>query len=99
MAESEADVVPAVEEAIAREVIHLEGLAEAGGGHRPGLEVDGHGDGRIRPGQFLETPDRALGKLDGKQTDLQAVGPEDVDEARGENHLEAGVIKRPGSVG
>src|SRR5437763_15007774 len=100
VAEGEADVVEAFEEAPAGEVVEVEaGLdAAVGGAQRAGLDVDHDLQvGVVDQGVDQGARDICV-DLHRQGPDLGAVGAEDVGEARGDHSLEAVVLQGPHGV-
>src|SRR5713101_3824044 len=98
MAAHELDLVPAVEQALARKGLDFEVISEAVAAHLLGLEVDGDlALWRLR-GKVEQVADLPRRERDRQQADLEAVGTEDVREARGDHCAETRVLDRPGGV-
>ena len=99
LAQGEADVVKAVEQAILAEGLHVERDLFALGAHDDlAFQVDGElvaGEGQNFVKQLGH---RGLGQHDGQQAVLEAVIEEDVGKAGGDDGAKAILVQRPGGV-
>ena len=96
--EREGDVVEAVEEPVAGEVVEGEGLLEARRFYDAAFEVHGELCLRVLAHDSKKLLHRLLGELDGEEAYLGAVVLEDVGEGRGYDGAEAVVLDGPGGV-
>ena len=98
MGEGEAYVVEALHDALAGEVVHLEGLVDVRGRDGELVEFDGDDGLGVFPDGVEEILDRLLGQLDGEEAVLGGVVLEDVGEGRRDDRSEAVVLYGPGGV-
>src|SRR5262245_7241005 len=96
----EADVVEAVQQAVVRVIVQVERLVEVDCRHRhpPVHHVDHDLDRRVVLDDAHDARDHVLRHLDGHEPDLEAVVPEDVGEARGDDGTKAVVLEGPHRV-
>src|SRR5437762_11684453 len=92
------DLVQSVEQAIAREGVDLEAVAETVAANLLCLQVDDDLYGGILRDQVDEVPDLRAWQRTGEKAGLVAVGAEDVGEARRDDRFETKVAQGPGRV-
>src|SRR5919199_2986190 len=96
--QGQTDVVEAVEEPVASEVVDLEGYLHARPGYGALPEIHGYRGLRIGTYSVEEFPHRFLRQLDGEEPNLCTVVPEDVGERGSDESAETVVLQSPRRV-
>src|SRR5215208_542725 len=96
--EGEAYVVETLHDALAGEVVHLEGLVDVGGGDRELVEFYGDDGLRVFPDRRKQVLDRLLGQVDGEEAVLDGVVLENVGEGRCDHGPKPVILDGPHGV-
>src|SRR4051794_2074386 len=93
--EGEAYIVEALHDALAGEVVHLEGLVDVRGGDGELVHFDGDDGFGVFPDRRKQVLDRLLGQVDGEEAVLGGVVPEDIGEGGRYHRFESVILYRP----